>query len=121
MDPRQSDAEESDPLSRDQPWLAGVYAASVCSRVATGPNAGRRVTVSGDVVNPESMVHSGSARCASVSGFSLHADVAIPSRDRARLERLCKYAGRPPLSMERLEVLPDGRLRSVFAFCSASF
>jgi len=111
MDPRQSDAEESDPLLRDQPWLAEVYAASVCGRVATGPNAGRRVTVTGDVVDPESMVPSGSSRCAAVSGFSLHANVAIPGRDRARLERLFKYAGRPPLSMERLELLPDGRLR----------
>jgi len=111
MDPRQSDAEESDPLSRDQPWLAEVYAASVCGRVATGPNAGRRVAVSGDVVDTESMSKSGGERCASVSGFSLHANVAIAARDRARLERLCKYAGRPPLSMERLEALPDGRLR----------
>ena len=34
-----SDPEESDPLSRDQPWLAGLYTASVAGRVAFGPNA----------------------------------------------------------------------------------
>ena len=27
-----------------------------------------------------------------------------------RLERLCRYAGRPPVAAERLSVLPDGRL-----------
>ena len=62
MDSQQSDAEESDPLSRDQPWLAEVYAASVRGRIATGPNAGRRVVVSGDSVEPENLGHSGSAR-----------------------------------------------------------
>ena len=29
-------------------------------------------------------------------------------------ERLFRYAGRPPLSMDRLEALPDGRLRYWF-------
>jgi hypothetical protein len=27
-----------------------------------------------------------------------------------RLERLCRYAGRPPVATERLSLLPDGRL-----------
>ena len=39
-----TDPEEADPLSRDQPWLARLYAASVSGRVAFGPNAGRRTT-----------------------------------------------------------------------------
>ena len=34
------DAEESDRLARDQPWLSEVYAASVCGRLATGPDSG---------------------------------------------------------------------------------
>jgi hypothetical protein len=42
--------------------------------------------------------------------FSVHADVSIPAHDRMRLERLCRYAGRPALSTERLSLLPDGRL-----------
>jgi hypothetical protein len=29
---------------------------------------------------------------------------AVPSRDRQRLERLCRYVARPPLAQERLEV-----------------
>jgi hypothetical protein len=43
-------------------------------------------------------------------GFTLHADVAVPARDRRRLERLCRYIARPPVATDRLERLPDGRL-----------
>ena len=42
--------------------------------------------------------------------MSLHADVAVPARDRKRLERLCRYVARPPIAIDRLEALPDGRL-----------
>ena len=41
--------EESDPLSRDQPWLAGLYAASVLGRTAFGPNAGRRAQLAAEL------------------------------------------------------------------------
>lgn len=35
-------------------------------------------------------------------------------RDRRRLERLCRYLARPPLSQERLSLHPDGRVRLAF-------
>ena len=114
LDTTQSGEEESDRLARDQPWLSEVYAASVCGRIATGPEAGRRVAVGGDRVDPEGIDSSAGPRCAAVAGFSLHANVAIAARDRLRLERLFRYAARPPLSMDRLEALPDGRLRYWF-------
>jgi hypothetical protein len=41
---------------------------------------------------------------------NLHANVAIPARDRARLERLCRYVARPPLASQRLSRLPDNKL-----------
>ncbi len=44
------------------------------------------------------------------NGFSLHAGVAVPANDRRRLERLCRYVGRPPVASERLSELADGRL-----------
>jgi hypothetical protein len=43
-------------------------------------------------------------------GLSLHAAVAVPARDRRRLERLCHYVARPPLANDRFEEHPDGRL-----------
>jgi hypothetical protein len=45
-----------------------------------------------------------------VEGFSVHAGVCLPARGRLQLERLLRYAARPPLSNERLSRLPDGRL-----------
>jgi hypothetical protein len=38
-----SDEENEDPLSRTTPWLAGLYAHGVHGRIATGPNAGKRI------------------------------------------------------------------------------
>jgi hypothetical protein len=45
-----------------------------------------------------------------VSGFSVHAGVRIRAADRKGLERLCRYVLRPPVAVERLARLPDGRL-----------
>jgi hypothetical protein len=42
--------------------------------------------------------------------MSLHADVALPARDRRRLERLARTILRPPICLERLEAQPNGRL-----------
>jgi len=106
----QTSPEEGDTLLQDQPLLAGLYNASVSGRVFTGPRAGRRVAKVGDEVDGEDLAPPSGPRCASISGFSVHADVCIPARDRKRLERLARYAGRPPLGTERLRLLPDGRL-----------
>ena len=106
--------EECDPLSRDQPGLATLYAASVSGRVAFGPNAGRRLTRIGDQIDPESMEAFASPRCAGVSGFSLHANTHVDAADRRRLERLVRYCARPAIALERLESLSDGRLRYRF-------
>ena len=43
-------------------------------------------------------------------GWNLQAQVAIPAWDRDGLEKLIRYAARPPLSMERLSVASDGRV-----------
>ena len=43
-------------------------------------------------------------------GMSMHADVAVPARDRRRLDRLAKYILLPPICLDRLGAQPDGRL-----------
>jgi hypothetical protein len=83
----QTDPDEADSLRRDEPFLK----------------------VNDDVPSEGAALPSGRC-CASVSGFSVHAGVCVPARDRMRLERLARYAGRPPLATERLSLLPDGRL-----------
>jgi hypothetical protein len=50
-------------------------------------------------------------RVAVVMGFDVHAGAAIDGRDRPRVERLCRYLGRPPIAQDRLEQLADGKVR----------
>ena len=47
---------------------------------------------------------------AEAEGFNVHAGVAVRAGDRDGLERLLRYCARPPFSLERLSILPDGRV-----------
>ncbi|MBT37191.1 MAG: hypothetical protein CL938_01400 [Deltaproteobacteria bacterium] len=103
---------DDDTLARDEPLLATLAAASLRTRVATGQRAGERWQRLGDPVEPQiaGADPEASPRVPQHDGMSLHADVAVPARDRRRLERLCRYVARPPLAHGRLEVKPDTRL-----------
>ena len=48
--------------------------------------------------------------CAESGGFSLHAGAWVAARDRERLEKLCRYAGRPAVAESRLVELGGGRI-----------
>jgi hypothetical protein len=106
----EADPSDADPLSEEEPLLAQLYGASVASRIATGRRAGQPVIRVGDCIDPNSVPELVGERCASASGLSLHANVAVPARDRKRLERLCRYVARPPVAAERLSRIADGRL-----------
>ena len=41
-------------------------------------------------------------------GFDLHAGIVVPAGSRERLGRLCRYALRPPVGQDRLQLMPDG-------------
>ena len=108
-------ADDEDALARDEPLLALLTAASLGTRIATGPCKGEPWRRLGDRVEPREAVDGtadpeASARVPQYGGMSLHAEVHVPARDRRRLERLCRYVARPPLASERLEECPDGRL-----------
>jgi hypothetical protein len=105
-------AEDEDALARDEPLLAVLAAASLRGRSASGSNAGERWRRLGDRVEPATWDDDpeASRRIPQHGGLSLHAAVAVPARDRRRLERLCRYVARPPLANDRLEEHPDGRL-----------
>ncbi|MGA9522841.1 MAG: transposase, partial [Myxococcaceae bacterium] len=51
-----------------------------------------------------------SRRCATLEGFSLHANTRVHENDRTGLKTLCRYGARGPLSLERLSLREDGRL-----------
>ena len=106
---RQGDESVGDPLAEREPWLAALAAASVRGRTSTG----QRPLRLGDQVDPEALdgaAERGIALCANVAGVGLHAGTTVPAHDRERLERLLRYAARPPLCNERLSVREDGRL-----------
>jgi hypothetical protein len=47
---------------------------------------------------------------AEAGGFNVHAGVTVRAGDREGLERLCRYCARPPIALERISLLPDGRV-----------
>ena len=51
-----------------------------------------------------------SERCAQVDYFSLHANTRVPASERKRLEKLCRYVARPPVSNQLLVKLEKGRV-----------
>ena len=79
-----------DDAAEDDPLLATLMAASIQSRIASGPEAGQRWRRLGDRVEPtdEDSTEEPPPRCVREGGMSLHADVAVPARDRKQLERL---------------------------------
>ncbi len=108
---------DEDSVASNDPLLALLTAASIRSRIATGPEAGESWRRLGDRVEPveagegdPSPGNSPPPRCVRHGGMSLHADVDVPAHDRRRLERLCRYVARPPLVIDRLESMVDGRL-----------
>ncbi|MEE8384412.1 MAG: transposase [Dehalococcoidia bacterium] len=105
-----TDASQTDAFSEDEPLLAALYSASVRGRIAMGRRAGQRVLRLGDRIDADDLQKPAQERCVNVGGVSLHAGVGVPARDRRRLERLCRYAARPPVATERLSRLADRRL-----------
>ena len=45
-----------------------------------------------------------------IDQWDLDAEVAVDEHDRPRLEQLCRYLLRPPLALDRLRLLDDGRV-----------
>ena len=98
-----------DPFAFEQPVMANLAGASIQSRIALGERAGQRVRRVG---RPDSIgdVYRIGNRCAVCDGFSLHANVQIERKDRDKLEKLCRYTGRPPVALERLSETGDGKI-----------
>jgi Putative transposase/Transposase zinc-binding domain len=104
-----------DPLLDNAPELARTMAASVQQRIAFGERAGQQVRRIG-----AGFGHEGEAptltgpRCASVQGFSLHANTQVPAHRRDQLERLLRYTARGAVSLERLAQDANGDLLYTF-------
>ncbi len=98
-----------DPWSEETPALAGLAAASVRGVRALGSRAGRPVRRWGDAIDLPDPPAFGRWH-ARRDGFDLHAGISVPATARDRLERLCRYALRPPLGQDRLQIMPEGQV-----------
>jgi len=104
-----------DPLGDDAPELTRIMAASVQQCSAFGERAGQKVRRigSGFGAEGEQPTRSG-VRCASVHGFSLHANTKVPAHWRDQLERLIRYTARGAVALERLAQDANGDLIYTF-------
>jgi Putative transposase/Transposase zinc-binding domain len=104
-----------DPLVDDAPELARTMAASVQQRIAFGERAGQKVRRIGAGFGSEGEAPTLTGpRCASVHGFSLHANTQVPAHRRDQLERLIRYTARGAVSLERLTQDANGDLVYTF-------
>ena len=104
-----------DPLRDTAPELARTMAASVQQRIASGERAGQPVRRIGAGFGSEGEApRLTGPRCASVHGFSLHAQTQIPAHRRDQLERLIRYTARGAVSLERLQEDANGDLVYTF-------
>lgn len=99
----------ADAWAEEAPALAGIAAASVQGLVAIGPRAGARVRRCGDP--PQEVEEPALGRSqARQHGFDLHAGIVAPAGHLDRLERLCRYALRPPVAQDRLRLTGEGQV-----------
>src|SRR5262249_18245878 len=104
------------PLLDNAPELARTMAASVQQRIAVGERAGQQVRRLGAGFGSEGEAPTLTGpRCASVQGFSLHANTQVPAHRRDPLERLIRYTARGAVSLERLTQDANSDLVYTFA------
>ena len=90
-------------------------AASVTPRSAFGERAGQHVRRIGSGCGDEGERPALTGpRCASVHGFSLHANTQVPAHRRDQLERLIRYTARGAVALERLAEDAHGDLVYTF-------
>ena len=95
---------------QDDGALNQLQGHSVTYRIAVGPQQGRKVFTL-QTIPPWEDDDFGTDRLGKIAGFSLHAGVATKTRERKKLERLCRYIARPAVSKRRLALTFGGRVR----------
>ena len=100
----------------DKAWLAldpqggpmdDLLGHAITYRIAVGPRAGQKLfmlrTLPARPPEKDGVARTG--------GFTLHAGVGVAPGERAKRERMCRYASRPPVAADRLVMMPSGLLR----------
>jgi len=86
-----------------------LLGSSVTYRIAVGPQKGNKVFTLQTL--PDEGDEPLTTKVGNVAGFSLHAGVGTRAHERDKLERLCRYITRPPVSTKRLSMTRNGRVR----------
>jgi len=92
-----------------QSLLPVLQAASIQGLVAQGPHAGAGIERIGRIES-KTGAFIPKTLCAALDGFTLHSAVRIEEGETDRLEHLCRYISRPPLSSSRLTLSPAGKV-----------
>ncbi len=82
---------------------------SINYRVSIGPQKGKKVFLLQTLL-PIVDASKSLDLLGKVAGFSLHAGVSAKAGERAKLERLCRYVARPPVSSRRLSLTQAGNI-----------
>ena len=88
--------------------LDELFGHSITYRIAVGAHQGRKVFTLQTLPSCNEPFDDAVGK---VAGFSLHAGVAARADERKKLERLCRYIARPPVSEKRLSLLTNGNVR----------
>ena len=95
---------------QDDDILSRLQGDSITYRIAIGPHRGRKVFTLQTMPSWEEDDF-GVSSVGKVAGFSLHAGVSTKTRERNKLERLCRYIARPGLSAKRLSITSQGKVK----------
>lgn len=82
---------------QDDDAMSQIQGYSITYRIAVGPQQGRKVFTLQTIPSWEDDDF-GTNQVGKIAGFSLHAGVATKTRERKKLERLCRYISRPAAS-----------------------
>jgi hypothetical protein len=91
-------------------FIDELSAASITSKIATGPRQGQRVRRLGQLVSLAYEPQLTGPQCAYFKGFSLHANTKCEPMERDKLEKLAKYINRPPIANDRLSLTNSGQV-----------
>jgi hypothetical protein len=82
---------------------------SIGYRISIGPQKGKKVFSLQTL--PPTVDEISKEYLGKVAAFSLHAGVSVNACQRDKLERLCRYIARPPVSASRLSLTESGNIR----------
>ena len=95
---------------QDDDTMSQIQGHSITYRIAVGPQQGRKVFTLQTIPSWEDDDF-GTNQVGKIAGFALHAGVATKTRERKKLERLCRYISRPAASEKRLALTSQGNVR----------